>query len=527
MTFCFISLPKSIGQKYFSKSFQSGSIDTINNIKTFLIDDEAAYYIAFNVCDPDGMTYDECSSIGRMDYDGNILVEKQYKWLDPNATRKSIALDEENIIILDALNGDPKIRLFIIDKYTLDSLQSADYDFMDSVSLYGDVGIIAYDDYYILSGLSISSEDPNSLEDWCIWIEKETLAIDTIMQLPNGDLRPGFEYLFIDENNSLTAYYTDVIDGEGGTRGFIKYNNKKEIVFSYDDQLDTETNKIYSHAALLQQNGNMVYKHKNKMTQFDLFNIGEFEIVSIDATGELNWVFDDPGGSPYGLKEIVSLSETNNGDILGCGYTLWHSNYSGIFAHVPGTIELPAVPDSIESYQAPYIIKLNGETGELIWQYSIIDTAYLAQSFAFSELYELHDGSLMGAGNYLSAEDYGDQLITSEDCWVVRLPANPCSSDTFECYVSSLLTNLNDFNSLNYDFEELLIFPNPSNGVLRIDSKYEIDKIEIHDLNGNTIIFSSNFKNQPINVSSLPQGFYILTGYLKSGSYLNSKFVKN
>jgi hypothetical protein len=70
----------------------------------------------------------------------------------------------------------------------------------------------------------------------------------------------------------------------------------------------------------------------------------------------------------------------------------------------------------------------------------------------------------------------------------------------------------------------LEIFPNPTNGIISIDSEYTIDYIVITDLNGRQILqIESPFSE--IDISALEQGVYFIKISTAEGAW-TTKIVK-
>jgi|GEM_PF-1197582 len=81
-----------------------------------------------------------------------------------------------------------------------------------------------------------------------------------------------------------------------------------------------------------------------------------------------------------------------------------------------------------------------------------------------------------------------------------------------------------DMTTINYDYDLMSIYPNPTNDFLTINTTEEILGFEVFDLNGRTIL-NLNFANKTIDVRRLPQGNYLLKLYFKNYSK-NLKFIK-
>jgi hypothetical protein len=65
---------------------------------------------------------------------------------------------------------------------------------------------------------------------------------------------------------------------------------------------------------------------------------------------------------------------------------------------------------------------------------------------------------------------------------------------------ASFIENQSSFN----------IFPNPTNGIVRIETNASVDKIEIHTLDGKQVFSSFNFTGQ-VDLSNFETGVYIIS----------------
>ena len=115
-------------------------------------------------------------------------------------------------------------------------------------------------------------------------------------------------------------------------------------------------------------------------------------------------------------------------------------------------------------------------------------------------------------------------FVTTEFIVKSQLAGCPDAYDTVKIFVKRSSIGLDE--SIN-----LSIFPNPTNGKLRINCKNKkIKKIEITDLNGKIImqqkVFSNN-PNQEINVAHLNSGMYFVRVTLSNNSSISKRILKN
>lgn len=540
-------------QPYFSKRFDAGNTNFYNNIKFIVEENDTMYYVAFNVCNLTDSSFVECSVVGRMDKEGNMLKEASFGWLDPNQQARPIFIDGNNLLINDGLfeqNGEPIIRLLILDKYSLDSIAAFDYRIDKPVHFYEDTGVLAYHNYYILTGWSESaSEEGQPYLDWCIWIDKQTMEIDTIMNYPFEYFYGKYNFISVDKDNFLSVYYDihrpkGIGNGLPESRGFIKYDTNKNVVFHYQDTLvKYESGPPLIPVGLQLSNGNMAYRQQYETEDLDTFPFtdlpSDFDILCIDKNSTIKWRFHEPGFNRFGVKKIYSLSETKDGDILGCGTVRWYFN-APIFFDIFDVIESSHHeddPDNSDFYNAPYIIKIDGQTGELIWQYALVEFDKNGNVGAnyLSEFFELSDGSLFGGGGYQIKDEQGQSM--SFDSWVVRLAPNICPSDgitaacapeEMECTFESFLTDTEDIALVDISApKRVLVYPNPIKNVLYLRplvNNLRNINLRISNLSGQIFLTKriNLLDTETINISNLPNNILIIELYDNLGRLIQT-----
>ncbi|REC53961.1 T9SS C-terminal target domain-containing protein [Chryseobacterium piscium] len=98
---------------------------------------------------------------------------------------------------------------------------------------------------------------------------------------------------------------------------------------------------------------------------------------------------------------------------------------------------------------------------------------------------------------------------------------HPIITNTYTTTVQSVLGT----SEISNDKAELTIYPNPVKDVLNIQSKKQIVKAEIYDINGR-ILVSTSLKGNSIHVSELSKGNYIIKVFTKDKATVH-KFIKN
>jgi hypothetical protein len=107
---------------------------------------------------------------------------------------------------------------------------------------------------------------------------------------------------------------------------------------------------------------------------------------------------------------------------------------------------------------------------------------------------------------------------------VFVLPSNAnCTGTTMNYSVTvSACTGLNEDNLI-----AAKVYPNPTNGILNIETTNTIESIQILDINGKLVVSENNVNtnNITMNVGSLNNGVYLLRAKLVSGEVANSRIV--
>ncbi|QEE49667.1 T9SS type A sorting domain-containing protein [Flavobacterium alkalisoli] len=151
------------------------------------------------------------------------------------------------------------------------------------------------------------------------------------------------------------------------------------------------------------------------------------------------------------------------------------------------------------------------------------------QSFAEGSVVESLEVTAAGNGtlNYyvmvegeMVAVEPGDELM-DDTVYYVTQTVEGCESEPLEVEVAITL-GVSDFAAAG-----LQVYPNPVESMLTITSKEFVSQITITNLLGQKVMdVSVNANNTEINVSSLPQGTYILQVYGEEGKSYSTKIMR-
>ncbi|TVR82039.1 MAG: hypothetical protein EA409_05720 [Saprospirales bacterium] len=538
----FLFLSHLQSQSVFSKVWDPDGLDVHSWVKHSVMDKDTMIYFAHNVCNYiDDDNYNLCTTIGRMDKNGNILTEVTYNDLVWRSLRNAGILMGDHIYVLanEGRYEDPRLYILKIDKNSLELVEKVEYELGLDVSwFYQESSLVEYKDYLVASGWT-ELASTGIWQSFLLWIDKYSLELKYFQFFD-----PPFEFSklypelqFWGDDDLLTVYFivlsvaSDEFPGTlGSSRGFMKYNRDRELVFHYLDTLSGQGNS-YFHYGLLMENGSMVYHQPYNHRGFEIQNGADFEVISINQERQFNWRFNQVGFSPYGKKQLLKLTETADGNLLGCGRLYWHFNYPNLHEFNFFTDTIPPRPDSLEYYQAPYIIKIDSETGEMLWEYALIDFknyGYNKRPESCQGIHELSDGTLMGYGPY-STIGHDGMLGGISKSWAFRIPANPCPEDEMECGFERYLTNSVEQVYIDLNAERrFTFFPNPGTGTFYLkDALGESNEIiiNLYDSTGRLIDRKRQYSTDPFYVADPVRGIIYVEIFDKQRQFIQSDLI--
>lgn len=120
------------------------------------------------------------------------------------------------------------------------------------------------------------------------------------------------------------------------------------------------------------------------------------------------------------------------------------------------------------------------------------------------------------------------------DWFLPRAAIIPEAGGPIRCYLDNQIDT--SFQSVACDYRlntsigelnpnyRIQVFPNPLQNELTIQSEQPIERVELFDLTGKSILSS---RQATLNLENINNGVYILNIYLKSGQQLDRKIIKN
>jgi len=195
----------------------------------------------------------------------------------------------------------------------------------------------------------------------------------------------------------------------------------------------------------------------------------------------------------------------NDGDQIGDFCDCNSSDANPLGQHIPAIL-ITATPSTTIN------------TGDLVSFNSIIDAG------GTSPFYQWKKNSVNVGVNSPTYSDNtlinGDVITCELTSDVVCLAGNIKNSNSLTFIVNTLSTIENNF----YDYK-IILYPNPATNEIFIKSNFNIDYVEITDLNGREIK-TLKIQNNKIDIQYLNSGIYFLKINI-NGNFISEKIVKN
>jgi len=432
--------------------------------------------------------------VEQTDYGMNMLIEDGHLYI-LNHYDFDFAIDKNPINLL-------KLDL------ELDSIGLVEYNpFENNPDLATDGSLTVYKDHFIATGWIQPDISSTEYASFVMWINRDDLSMDTVYTFPDHVVAPYYVvrsnmfYAFSNKEDSELYVFAELIKKDSSelfTRreiGFLKYESREDQEVSYI--ADTLATYSYHNTPFLTSEGLLFYEKEGPFGPTQ-----KIEFVLKEPDGTVLWHNKEIPINPYGNKTIFHFSETEDGDLIAGGTASWHFEYG------------QEDPDTINQFSSPYLIKLDIETGEILWERYIIDYDEYGQinRGTFLNVIETPEGDLICAGNKL----YQDPLFNffTSDSWLLRLDENGCHPD-YTCTDFSFLSSLEENDYTLLMTSRLDIFPNPSDGPLLVE--LPVDKkgglINIRDQHGKLVYtedLERGVSDYRLDLSSYPAGMYFI-----------------
>ncbi len=317
-----------------------------------------------------------------------------------------------------------------------------------------------------------------SISDACIGIDQNLHFIHRAIEYvsPNSSFREKrlYVYTFANDLENFTEWESDAIDDSMSERMAID---------------------VFSNGDFLIPGGSEQW--------------GDKELWRVDATsGEIMWKHEFADNINWKTVNILDVDVTANDNVLVTGY-------------FPDRIDI--VDENVVTI--PYLGLFSGD-GEILWERFFEYEPGLDQKLDAFFMYtqELADGSIScGGAASLYYLNNDNEMRRDFDSWLVKVDENGCIMD--DCNYVTVGTF--DELQLTKDLDNIILFPNPTKGLISLDynREFNFEKINIYDLQGHTL-FSVSFEGNSIDVSELSTGMYLLEIIDNKGNSIVKKIVK-
>ena len=259
-------------------------------------------------------------------------------------------------------------------------------------------------------------------------------------------------------------------------------------------------------------------------------------------------------GAHIGLAKVVNLGEISTGAAVpssityeitmssdGDTMTVEIDYAAGWWKFVYQKTSLP-----IGSPPANYDVTFNVST-DLITGNVSADGIYIGGGFVGGNdalLLDDSDGDGIWSGTANLPETGGHFTILNGNCsdWSCKedISGQPCADagnfndrnnllggftqDTTLNLQYGSCTDPTNVNQIESDFS---IYPNPSNGIINVQSTERINNVNVYNMIGNLVLVRNISNTQStLNIENLTNGIYFMELNLSNGSIINSKFIK-
>ncbi len=230
-------------------------------------------------------------------------------------------------------------------------------------------------------------------------------------------------------------------------------------------------------------------------------NQNQAMIMSLDSNGIIRWIKRNPffkgdNNSEYFNELFNNIIITKDSKLLCSGY-----------------IEVPS-PTLSDGDGQVLLVKFDLQ-GNFIWK------RVVGKDDALENLYDVQvteQGDILLAGRYAN---YNDTILNIEGVKGFFYHLDPCGCLTPNCDPNC---NPNGISS-TLIWNNVKIYPNPTNHTLHIESEETFISYSIYSLLGEKIL-EKDFISQEIEVSNLKQGMYLLQLKNNKGEVSQTRFVK-
>ena len=369
-----------------------------------------------------------CNGLLVIDNQGNVIKQKQYPSIFSGTEFDQMLIETDRILITHGEFVEEGAKQYItqIDRVTLEVDTVYTFDTGMDIKQSSGQAFGRYRDKYVLGLSSRYVGEFNTNEGWVgnyLVIDAQTMEADTLLYLPI-DHETSYAYDIYEEGGDLVIYY---VAKEPSRHGFIRLDSTYQIQDLYIDSFELSFGLNNWHQTEKRANGDFIYCHLDN---------GSRDVFSIDKDFNLNWESELPIPQYLGLFG-TNIVNTDDGDLLITG------SLSILFESTPyDWFE----QEFNQSDFVPYVAKLDGETGEVLWHhfYIGVDDFGVITYYGALDIVEVSSGDLYAGGLVVWQSQEPRQLDTG----IFKLPQDGCLNPHTGChlyqFIDQVLTNTDD-----------------------------------------------------------------------------------
>jgi hypothetical protein len=231
-------------------------------------------------------------------------------------------------------------------------------------------------------------------------------------------------------------------------------------------------------------------------------------------TKDLNYVFGASNSSPNTPLSRASISKVDfNGNLLWLkefgSYSHNHS-FLSVYELTDSSLICAGVRDD-SIYNFGLLVKTNPSGDSIFSATYENDPNGINNQNTLFDVIPTDNGDLIAAGEVVGIPPH---VPFRQDAWVIRVDSNGCI--LANCLVGN--------ESLKPKAKSLKIYPNPTSGLINIESEENLNRIEIYNLQGQKVMEVGPAESQ----FELPQesGLYLVRVTTANGEVVNKKVLK-
>ena len=450
-----------------------------------------------------------CNGLLVMDNQGNVIKKKQYPTIFSGTEFDQMLIETDRILITHGESVEEGAKQYItqIDRVTLEVDTVYTFDTGLDIKQSSGQAFGRYRDKYVIGLSSRYIGEFNTNEGWVgnyLVIDAQTMEADTLLYLP-VDHETSYAYDIYEEGADLVIYY---VAKKPWGHGFIRLDSTYQIQDQYIDSFEPAFGLNNWHQTEKRANGDFIYCHLDN---------GSRDVFSIDNLFNLNWETDLPIPQYLGLFG-TNIVNTDDGDLLITG------SLNIAFEYTPyDWMDL-----ELNDYRfAPYVAKLDGETGEVLWHhfYIGVDDFGVMTYYGALDIVEVSSGDLYAGGLVVWQSQEPRQLDTG----IFMLPQDGCLNPQTGChlyqFIDQVLTSTDDEIA---SYNGIIIKQLGDQVLIEMTEVGLNDYIVLLSAPNGQVIHSSRLDgiNYQYSLTTFPPGVYFLSVVSSHGEYLKTLKVE-